>query len=324
MKDNKSPIETQPKKRGRKPKLVDPDTTTVEPKKRGRKPKEKVIYTVNKDIPLSIESFSIDNDLLHLNKIHTNNFSNKSSVDSHNIKDFEPYNNNEDNSSFHFINDDKLTKNVIQPIEKTSEKQKYELIPTIYSDINNWPKQTDVHCWWCSYDFDTYPIPCPVKLKTIFIKDTSGKVISTEQNMQVKGCFCSFNCVKAYCLDSNLTNSLDLIPYLFKKMNKNHTKNNRDWINIKKAPNKYLLKIFGGPLSITEFRKNFHDGSRFELLPYPMISRMDKIESFNTKVIKSKNNNISHDIENRLNLKRKKPLPSSKNTLENLMSIHIS
>ena len=102
-------------------------------------------------------------------------------------------------------------------------------------ESKKWPESTTLLCWWCCHSFDNQPIP---------------SVITYEQKTktyQLKGLFCSWECSAAYSL-KNFKN----LTYLYKLY--------RDWTGeknflINKAPSRYVLKAFGGYMSINEFRK---------------------------------------------------------------------
>ena len=99
---------------------------------------------------------------------------------------------------------------------------------------------------------------------------------------------------------------------------------------IKIAPSKLCLKKYGGRLSINEYRNICTKFNKsYKLLLPPMISILPMIEEINL-------NDDSNDIDmfllnkeqiNKANeeyrLKRNKPLPDSKNTLESCMQLKV-
>ncbi len=114
---------------------------------------------------------------------------------------------------------------------------------------------TDISCWWCCHKFNTYPICAPINYS------------SYTELFKVKGCFCSFNCAKSYMdKDTFLKKSIPLLPFLYKKLTGNN------FIKIKEAPNKEVLEMFGGHISIKDYRKSFNTLTTYETLTYPMIS----------------------------------------------------
>ena len=99
------------------------------------------------------------------------------------------------------------------------------------------PKKTDIWCWWCCHPFDTIPRFLPTKYDEL------------RNRFRVTGNFCSWQCVKAYDLDGNNygSNGKMLLTTLMRTM---HGK----MYNINPAPPRSVLKVFGGSLSIDDFR----------------------------------------------------------------------
>lgn len=119
-------------------------------------------------------------------------------------------------------------------------------------------KNRDLVCWWCCHEFDVYPISCPEYFS------------QKNEIFTVKGIFCSFNCVKAYMLDKNSKN-LYLVSYLFKKIKGYYSK-------IIPALPKELLKIFGGNMTIEEYRKNFISVTEYYTNTFPMVYSKSEVE----------------------------------------------
>lgn len=95
------------------------------------------------------------------------------------------------------------------------------------------------HCWWC-----VHPFPGPVALHMPIQYDDKLKKFTT------MGEFCSWSCMKAYAHDMNFAKSYEyqsLISMMCMKANGKYQP-------ILKAPKRQALKMFGGSLSIEEFR----------------------------------------------------------------------
>ena len=281
------------------------------PKKRGRKPKEKV-YSVSHDPVV----FSLDNytdNLLSLDKLKKSNIL-QPQEEADTVKEFEPYESilknykNIGNST----TEGKLreTNNNIAPVTSTEFKPKEleikdRMVPDIYtSDI--WPRFTDIHCWWCCFEFDTVPIPTPVKL-------------GIDNKLYVKGCFCSFNCMKSFSYEKKMNNEY-LITYLLNKMIERDTNGMKSYRHIKKAPDRYFLRIFGGPMSIETFRKNFIDSVSYNILPYPVYHIPDYIEKTTEKgsiFIQNDNKNVGGKFhENLIKYRDNKLTEKNKHSVE--------
>lgn len=334
---------TSPKKRGRKPKpKVEEDTKPKVTRKRGRKPKEKV-YSVTKQIPITSET-NDENVILRLDVTKTDleNLRNESIFNPQNNHEPKPY---EPDTNFQYINalhknNDKnydinynkqydpnydqngnnKSKNNwedLAQIDDGTEKRliKRNLLNIMYEfiDGNNrkeWPKNTNIYCMWCSHPFDTLPIALPEKL----VKD----------KFYLSGCFCSFNCAASYNFNQNTYNIWErysLLNLLYKKIY------NTKPIKIKLAPPRETLKIFGGFMTIEEFRKNFLTNNSYSVITPPMISLVPRIEENIFEPINTNSlfvpldENMVQDVS--LKLKREKPLTDPKKTLESYMDLKI-
>jgi len=99
-----------------------------------------------------------------------------------------------------------------------------------------WPKTTDLLCWWCCHSFETIPVPCPIEYDEL------------RKRYKVNGIFCSWSCVAAYSIKEY--SSLALVYQMKNDVNPTSTSNE----DIVVAPSRYILKNFGGYLSIESFR----------------------------------------------------------------------
>jgi len=124
-------------------------------------------------------------------------------------------------------------------------------------------EHTDIHCWWCTHQFDT--LPC-------FIPDRFNN-----ETYFVFGCFCSLPCAMAYNLsmsDQRVAIRHGLLRKLYLPIFKIKT--------IPIAPQRELLKTFGGTLTIEKFRDVNLMIKRdiYTILP-PMIPLIPIIEEIN-------------------------------------------
>lgn len=99
-------------------------------------------------------------------------------------------------------------------------------------------------CWWCCHQIETTILPLPIEYNPG--KDT----------FVTMGQFCSWSCSKAFTLDRfrsihKMSDICSLITLFRKKTEGKLTP-------VKPAPNRYILNMFGGPMSIEEFRKECH------------------------------------------------------------------
>lgn len=137
-------------------------------------------------------------------------------------------------------NKDKLViKKRVSDNVKSPQQQKN--IKKIYKILNNeffLDKNDGKLCWWCCHTFEGQPLPCPIDYDKI------------DNKYKVKGIFCSWECMSAFSIQNY--KSLSLIYQFRKEMYTDLTID-----DIKPAPDKIVLKDFGGYMTIEEFR-NFH------------------------------------------------------------------
>jgi hypothetical protein len=163
------------------------------------------------------------------------------------------------------------------------------------------PKKTNLNCWWCTYKFDNLPTYLPEKY--------------SDEKFYVSGCFCSFNCAGAYNIhlnDDKVWDRYSLLKQLYYLINKEKIKSMKD-IEINIAGEKELLKKYGGPLTIEEFRKNAKIlGREYHKLMPPFLPINYGFEEI-TNSKNNKNLNVSSIFNSSINndkniVKRKKPV----------------
>lgn len=117
-------------------------------------------------------------------------------------------------------------------------------------DVSKPELTTDIHCFWCCHQFVSKAVFMPINLKG----DT----------FLVRGVFCSFECCMAYVNNtSEYKKNRRLVQYLFNYSTKTRVFREK----VKPAPPRELLKMFGGALSIEEFRAK---NNTYKIHPYPM------------------------------------------------------
>jgi hypothetical protein len=335
------------KKRGRKP---NPNKVLEQkiPKKRGRKPKtkyevveehkvnicneEQVILHLPSSISKSFleEDYSVDttSDLMKYNPNISNPipysnendlYENIESVETecekkifiniNNIKEKEQVVSNDDilnevkvdPSDTNYLNYIKNQRN----IDIKDSKNDNNMIFFDFVTANNngaWPSSVKIACLWCTECFNNTPYGIPIKC--------------TNDKYQLYGNFCSPECAAAYNFDNfskedNVWEYYSLLNHVYG--------NDRE---IKVAPPRLALKKFGGKLSINEFREcNSNYTKTYEVTEPPFIPVIPTLEEV---VINNNCKNISNYTDNGdLRLKRTKPLPNYKNTLDSCMNLKI-
>lgn len=108
---------------------------------------------------------------------------------------------------------------------------------------------SNIRCYNCHHNFNTQPFFLPIDY-----------CVSTKR-YKVTGNFCSPNCAKSYALNSKtLCTKAYLVGEMYRKLFGQQEL-------IKPAPPIQTLKEYGGTMSITDYRKAFHEQQSYNLLP---------------------------------------------------------
>ena len=228
----------------------------------------------------------------------------------------------EDDNLFHKTSENNVmecnydTDNLKIKVNSCSNNQSSKNSMIQFKEANNrnkWPETTEIKCWWCCSGFNNVPCCLPLKKK--------------EEHYVVIGCFCSPECAASWNFydygDNKIWESYSLLNLLYRKTFENNI------VNIKLAPPRQCLKMFGGTLSIDEFRKsNLNYNKTHKIIMPPMTSIIPQIEETSNNSFCNKNKSFIPIDKDRiekankdLKLKRNKPLPDQKNTLENCMQL---
>ena len=345
------------------------DISKLMPKKRGRRPKDKSYTVISnyKDAPIEVEN---DNIILHLpgdDKINNENYNdiiintdgimrydpvlnepipyeplNQMQSDYANIleknqekieiENLENQNINSENEESFIKNDEVYIRTIgFEEMNKNyfNVLKKVKILKMIQADDTKkeWDSSTEHACFYCTEQFQTMPIGIPIRYN-------KGKYYCRDN-------FCSFNCAAAYIFSGFDTRYhfkkweyYSLLCLLAKEINERintaNENNEKKIIYVKLAENRNLLKKFGGPMTIEEFRKQFYFLDKKYSLLYPPVSCMypqtevaHYISVHRQKAMLLNNENRFQEL-NDLRLKRDKPLLQKKNTLEEYMSLKIS
>lgn len=183
------------------------------------------------------------------------------------------------------------------------------------------PEKTDIGCFWCAHSFENQPCIIPER-------EEKGVY-------RVYGNFCCPECAASYLLHESVDphvrwERMALLHRIYDPEGK---------MRIFPAPARESLRLFGGPLSIQQYRATIREGKvRIDLHLPPMVSILGSID---TKPIdffdSSIKNTLLHSIDNttpanslekakgneELRLKRSKPLKDKSSTLDAVMNIQI-
>lgn len=192
--------------------------------------------------------------------------------------------------------DNKIVQNLIIKLE-TNE----ELVENIsgYGDeiINQEIKKcenTSEVCWNCCHNFINIVHGLPLKYR--------GGVFYTY------GDFCSPECSLRYASENFNEKFFEISPLI--NMYNNIIYNYSEQVTM--APNKLLLKKFGGDLTIEEYRETFKNGDLYDIKLPPILPIKHSSDTYEV-------NNNTH--KGNLKLFRKKELQSEKKSISNSMNL---
>ena len=294
-----------PKKRGRKPKLKliseEEKNKFILPSKRGRKPKDKTIV-LNKDLNLD----NISNVILHL-PISLDRLDELDEELSfkYEKKDilpdpFDPtistdYNVNKKETSCIYKIIDNNEKIMETEIENSINSINYN--NHLYNDTN----YKNIKCNWCLHN-------CEDKVTHLPFNISNGV-------FNMYGNFCCPECAAAF--NFNELND-DLIWERYALLNYVYNENNSKY-NI--APSRLILDIFGGPLSIKEFREIINTNKNINTILPPLYIIKPQIEiTKNEDIYIPLNINRVNKYTKDLKLKKKNDVPLA-NTLNSCMNL---
>lgn len=243
-----------PKKRGRKPKIQN-NTEEIVKKKRGRKRKSEVDFATFPDTSDKqddvIQTQMNDESVFNGKKMSDEtNFSIGSlniTVRNVTIEDDTPL---FDKQAIIPKKDVKVKEMKQVPAQKFEKKMTTKSNPREFNTLvqfstqtqqmESWPENTNINCWWCCHSFDTKPCTMPIEYD------------ERRERFIVHGIFCSWNCVKAFnnYKVNNKGIKINTLITLFVKKLYGYI------IPINSAPPRSCLKMFGGTMSIEDFRKS--------------------------------------------------------------------
>lgn len=315
------------KKRGRKPKEKKEDDELEKiPKKRGRKPTGKLIKIKNTEIsnlknddncliahiPLSLSEIG------KITNISSNDSINDTETSLNEISLENDFSNKKVNFNNKYIDhlESKITKlkekiNVLENDKNSGdiffggysvEKLESKIISIDNNKISL--KNSNCLCWWCCHNFSNTPFPLPDKLYN--------------NKYYVFGNFCSPSCACAFNIDLNdhkLWERNSLILKLSNELNEEKVD------EIYPSPPKQILDVFGGNITIDEFRKRTNKIYNGRLIIPPMVPLTTLIEeSYKDRNKYQWENKTTKYNTLKNNIKIKKTLTNDTN-LEKIMGI---
>ena len=234
-------------------------------------------------------------------------------------------NNNEDIKNTDKLEEEKHTNTVhIQENNKndnlTQTIDYYNLKSTLlikYKDtqeIKTIPESSDVACFWCCHTFTNRPVVLPLR--------------DQGEYLYVFGNFCCPECAMAHLFDSRQDSHTrwEQLALLYRIYGESC--NNK----IYPAPSKNILKLFGGALSIDEYRNMLRSQKvRVDVHLPPMVSLLSTMDTkpidfYDTSMVKNVSDTVKERLqkaEEVLRLKRSKPLKAWESTLDACINLKV-
>lgn len=182
------------------------------------------------------------------------------------------------------------------------------------AEVKKLPERTDVACFWCCHPFEGRPVVLPVR--------------DEGEYLQVFGNFCAPECAMSYLFDMRQDShsrweQLALLNRVY-----------GDYVGgvVRPAPARSALKMFGGPMSIEEYRQVIAQRKiRVDVHIPPMVSLLSTMD---TKPIDFYDANLTKNVmetvkerlqkaEEVLKLRRTKPLKAWESTLDACINLRV-
>jgi hypothetical protein len=160
-------------------------------------------------------------------------------------------------------------------------------------------------CWWCCHPYDTEPLSLP------YGHDELRNKFSTTGN------FCSWSCMKSYAIDRYGINKGSIICGNIVMMRRRMYGHSG---SVRPAPNRYRLKVFGGDMTIEEFRAACII-DREKRKPVESEPTRDVVVPF---ISNARKTDEIKNTDDSLVLKRNKPLKRNQNSLESALGLIIN
>jgi|UniRef100_A0A6C0DCB3 hypothetical protein len=182
------------------------------------------------------------------------------------------------------------------------------------SDIKQIPSQSDAACFWCCHSFTHRPVVLPIR--------------DTGEHLEVSGNYCSPECAVAYLFDMRQDSHTrwEQLALLYRVYGEAcHG-------TIHPAPPRTSLRLFGGSLSIEEYRTLIHSHKvRIDVHLPPMVSILSTMDTkpidfYDASLTKNVNETVKERLqkaEEVLRLRRTKPLKAWESTLDACINLKI-
>lgn len=160
--------------------------------------------------------------------------------------------------------DEKLTKKTDKKYNSNYSKNSNIVLLKDMIMNEDWCNRTNYWCYWDCHPFENQPFGIPIKYN-------NGK-------FHVYGCFCSLECAVAYNFYAN--ENMDNVWENFNLLNMMSNMMSYK-LTLNPSISRKCLNVFGGPLTIDQFREKSIKNNKFNILTYPMVSIVEHVEEIN-------------------------------------------
>lgn len=198
---------------------------------------------------------------------------------------------------------------ILNAVEKNTERFNTDLLKDVLSKVQTVRYSPQTACFWCCHTFNWVPCVLPISY------DVYNNIYSCEGN------YCSPECALSYLYDSKIPDSTKwnrhaLLNHMYAELYKTRT--------LSPAPPRSLLRLFGGPLDIEQYRDYITNDNYIVLseihpirLVFPSMNVQGPLRDIKKYV--SLSTDVVEKASEQLRLKRSKPMNVNVPTLDMCM-----
>lgn len=198
---------------------------------------------------------------------------------------------------------------ILNAVEKNTERFNTDLLKDVLSKVQTVRYSPQTACFWCCHTFSWVPCVLPISY------DVYNNIYSCEGN------YCSPECALSYLYDSKIPDSTKwnrhaLLNHMYSELYKTRT--------LSPAPPRSLLRLFGGPLDIEQYRDYITSDNYIVLseihpirLVFPSMNVQGPLRDIKKYV--SLSTDVVEKASEQLRLKRSKPMNVNVPTLDMCM-----
>jgi hypothetical protein len=198
---------------------------------------------------------------------------------------------------------------ILNAVEKNTERFNTDLLKDVLSKVQTVRYSPQTACFWCCHTFEWVACVLPISY------DVYNNIYSCEGN------YCSPECALSYLYDSKIPDSTKwnrhaLLNHMYAELYKTRS--------LSPAPPRSLLRLFGGPLDIEQYRDYITSDNYIVLseihpirLVFPSMNVQGPLRDIKKYV--SLSTDVVEKASEQLRLKRSKPMNVNVPTLDMCM-----